>query len=409
MSHTEPQSNRKFWQNKRPTAQKTAVLHLAPDLEIGANAREMLDMAIQTHRAGWRPLAATAGGPWVIEAERAAIRHTEIPFGKDHSFSQLRSRHIVSRLIAREHPALIHAHGFEMINLATKLARKHKIPFLLDLTTPAPVTGTQRRILQRAATCGARFRVPTDYMAQHLRDDFKLETKFLYRVYPGVDLNWYEAVRVTPERIHKLSKLWRLPEQASVIIMATPFTPGAGHQDLLKTLGALKNKDIFLVLISHDRHNPGTRAKIEKMLVAYGLEGKVIMPELCTDWPAACWLASLVVATNTLPRGQAPELLAAQAIGRPVIVTDCGANAELVQKDKTAWVIPPEDNKGLYKAFNEALAMSPPRRIDVAIATRDFVCDYFPMDVWRDSLFEIYDAMLAQPMPQPMPQLRRVS
>jgi glycosyltransferase involved in cell wall biosynthesis len=134
------------------------------------------------------------------------------------------------------------------------------------------------------------------------------------------------------------------------------------------------------------------------MLNENGLEGKVIMPELCDDWPAACWLSTLVMATNTLPRGEAPELLAAQAIGRPVIVTDCGANAEMVEKGTTAWVVKPEDKAALTAAIEAALSMSPQRRIDVAIKTRDFMAEHFPMSLWRDSLFEIYDAMLAQPM-----------
>ncbi|HBM90735.1 MAG TPA: hypothetical protein DD400_02500 [Rhodospirillaceae bacterium] len=399
MSHTNsPNLNIKFGSKKQPHPLRTAVLHLAPNMEIGAPAREVLDMAIQTHRAGWRPLAATAGGPWVLEAERAAVRHTELPLSNSSVFGAWRSRKIVESLIEKNRPSIIHAHGFEMVRLATKVARSRDLPFLIDLTDPAPVTSSRRKALQKAATQGARFRVPSDYMAKHLREDFKLETDFLYRVYPGVDLSWYEAVRVTPERIQKLSHLWRLPEQASIIIMATPFAPGSGHKNLIEAIAPLKNKDIYLVLISHDNHVPGTRDEIENLLKKEGLEGKVIMPELCDDWPAACWLSSLVVATNALPRGQAPELLAAQAIGRPVIVTDCGANVEMVQKKETAWVIPTENKKALTEALEAAMAMSPPRRIDLAIKTRDFVTDYFPMETWRDSIFEIYDAMLSQPM-----------
>jgi glycosyltransferase involved in cell wall biosynthesis len=136
-------------------------------------------------------------------------------------------------------------------------------------------------------------------------------------------------------------------------------------------------------------------------VIASGLEGKVIMPETCADWPAACWLASLIVATNAIPRGQAPELLAAQAIGRPVIVTTCGANAEMVKDGETAWVIPPDDKDALVAALSEALAMSAARRIDLALRTRDFVGNFFPMETWRDSIFELYDAMLAQPMIAP--------
>ncbi|HAX92273.1 MAG TPA: hypothetical protein DCY07_08770 [Rhodospirillaceae bacterium] len=380
---------------------RTTVLHLTGDLEVGPLAREVVDLAIQTHRAGWRPLIVSAGGSMVLEAERAAVRHTAMPLKTRSLFFGWRNRVRTEKLIDRERPVLIHAHGYDVIALASKLSVKKHLPLLIDLTETMPVTKARRKLLQLAANRGARFRVPSAYMMKHLKEDFGLDTNYLYTILPGVDLQWFDAVRVTPERINQLYKMWRLPEQSTVIAMATPFAPGYGHKTLLEALTALKGTDLYLVLIGDDNMVPGTRASIEKEVIASGLEGKVIMPEACTDWPAACWLSSLIVATNAVPRGQGPELLAAQAIGRPVIVTDCGANAEMVKKGETAWVIPPEDKDALVAALREALAMSAARRIDLALRTRDFVGNFFPMETWRDSMFEMYDAMLAQPLLTP--------
>lgn len=379
-------------------SKRTTILHLAYAMEKGPAAREVLDLCIQTHRSGWRPLLATSGGPMVLEAERAAVRHTEIPIAGGGFWARWRSRKILESLIDREKPVMIHAHGFEMISLAIKLSASRRLPFLIDLTEPSPVTSGRRKLLQMAANNGARFRVPSDAMARHLADDFKLKTDFLYRIYPGVDTQWFEAVRVTPERVRRLSHEWRLPEQSTIAIMAMPFAPGYGHKTLLEAVASLKPADIYLVLIGDDKLAPGTRADLEKSISSLGLEGKVVLPETCSDWPAACWLSSLVVACNAVPRGQGPELLAAQAIGRPVIVTDCGANTEMVKKGETAWVIKPESKESLAAALADAMAMSPQRRIDLAIHTRDFVSTSFPMEMWRDSIFEVYDAMLAQPM-----------
>ncbi len=392
-----PQSNRNA-AGLKPAAFRTSVLHLTSALDDSARAREVVDLCVQTHRAGWRPLVASSGGPLVLEAERAAVRHTKLPLEKQGLFVRFRMRKKLENLVRREQPVLIHAHGFDVVRIATKLAVSCKLPFLIDLTEPLPVTGGRRKALQAAALRGARFRVPSEYMASHLREDLKLQTDFLYRVFPGVDLQWFEAVRVTPERVRRLSHLWRLPEQATVIVTATPFAPGHGHKDLLEAMASVPEKDLYAVLIGDDKVVPGTRGEIEKLIVTLGLEGKVVMPETCADWPAACWLSSLVVAVNALPRGQGPELLAAQAIGRPVIVTDCGANIEMVKPDETAWIVPKENKEALVAALNEALAMSPARRIDLALRTRDFVTNFFPMEDWRDSLFELYDAMLAQPM-----------
>jgi len=392
------QSNRNNQRFKPAAPQnRTTVLHLVGDMELRAEAREVVDLSIQTHRSGWRPLIASSGGSLVLEAERGAVRHTKLPLKTKSLFRSWRNRVHVERLIERERPVLIHAHGYDVIGLASKIAVRRNLPLLIDLTEPSPVTPRRHKMLQLAASRGAHFRVPSNYMIKHLTEDLKITTDRLNLVWPGVDLQWFDAARVTPERINQLHRLWRLPEQSTVIVMATPFAPGYGHKPLLDALVNLQSADLYVILIGDDRVCPGMRGEIEKLVIEKGLEGKIIMPENCTDWPAACWLSSLFLATNGVPRGQVPELLAAQAIGRPVIVTDCGANAEMVQKDETAWVIPVEDKDALVAALHESLAMGPARRIDLAIHTRAFINENFTMEAWRDATFALYDSMLAPP------------
>lgn len=379
-------------------AARTTILHLAADMDLGAEAREVVDLSIQTHRAGWRPLIASSGGSLVREAERSAVRHTRVPVKTKSLFLSWRNRARLEKLIEREHPALLHAHGYDVIELATKLSARCHLPLLIDIKEPSPVTPRRKNMLQTAALRGAHFRVPSRYLVKHLTEDLHLQTPYLHCIMPGVDLQWFDAVRVTPERINKLNKLWRLPEQSTIAIMATPFGPGYGHKPLLNALTALNGMDVYVVLIGDDLTCPGMRAEIEKTVIENGLEGKIIMPEACPDWPAACWLSSLVLATNAVPRGQAPELLAAQAIGRPVIVTDCGANVEMVKNGETAWVVPCENNEALVSALRESLTLSAPKRIDLALATRSFIGTHFTMDAWRDGIFGLYDAMLSQPV-----------
>ena len=397
MSQITPrQSNRNAQSLKSAVQNRTAVLHLTPDLELSPLAREVVDLAIQTHRAGWRPLIVSSGGSLVLEAERAAVRHSQYTLKNRNMIGRWHVLRQLEKLVERERPVLVHAHGHDVVALAVRLAQRKGLPLLVDIKEPVPVTPRMSKLFQIAAAQGARFRVPSVFMLNHLAQDMKLDPACIAHIHPGIDLQWFDASRVTPERINQLYRLWRLPEQSTVIVCATPFATGFGHRDLIEALTALKGTDLYAVLIGDDRTSPGMRAQIEKMVEANGLEGKIIMPENCTDWPAACWLSSLIVAVNAMPRGQGPELLAAQAIGRPVIVTDCGANAEMVKANETAWVIPMQDKDSLVAALREALSMSPARRIDLALCTRDFVENTFPMDVWRDSIFALYDTMLAR-------------
>lgn len=385
---------------KRAQAHHAGVLHLTSSMGVDPVAREVFDMALQTHRAGWRSFIASARGPLALEAERAAVRHTAIPLRKGTFFSLWRSRSIVESVIDKERPVLIHAHGLDTAPLAIACALARRLPFLVDLKDPLPVTTAHRKTLETILARGGWLRVPTKVLLEHLKTDFSLDPSRICLVPPGIDLDWYEASRVTPERLKKVSALWRIPEQASLVVMATPFGQGGGHSIALEALSRIKNKDIYAVFVGTSA-SLAARTALEKEIASKGLEGKVIIPDICEDWPAACWLATFVMAVNVVPRGQAPEILAAQAIGRPVIVTDCGANVELVEKDETAWVIPPNDADALTQAMTTALSIGPERRITLAIKTRSFVAARFPMEGWRDGLFALYDRMLAVPSLKP--------
>ena len=124
------------------------------------------------------------------------------------------------------------------------------------------------------------------------------------------------------------------------------------------------------MLVGDNRPAPGYRRDIEAMIEQHGLDGKVIMPDYCLDWPAACWLANMMVAPNTAPRGQAAELLVAQAIGRPVIVSDCGANREMVPGGDAAWIVPPDNVQALAEALRTVIRLDTSRRLDLAKAAR---------------------------------------
>ena len=163
-----PQSSKKSASSSIATAgRRTTVLHLTTDLAPSAYARSVIDLALLTHRAGWKPLIASSGGALVLEAERSAIRHTRMPLNRHNLFASWRNRVHLEALIHRMRPDIIHAHGIEVLAKACAISAAHHIPLLVDLVEPIPVTKHNKRQLQIAVARGAFFRVPTDFMVNH--------------------------------------------------------------------------------------------------------------------------------------------------------------------------------------------------------------------------------------------------
>jgi len=360
-------------------------------MEMTDPAREVVDLAILTQRAGERAFIASAGGPLVTEAERAAVRHRRIPLDDQGLFIDWRNRVRLTSLIQRERPTLLHSHSTEILPLAHSLSRLHRLPLVADLTQPLPDQPRIRQLISRLKDIPCLARVPSHYIQDELEDKFGLPSKRIRHIAPGVDLQWHKADSISPERLQGLSRSWRLPEPTTVVLMPMPLEPGLGHDIFLEALASVKNENIFAVLIGSDRHAPGMRATLENQIHQYGLNGKVVMPESCADWPTAFWLANIVIAPNVKPRGQNRALLGAQAMGRPVIVSDIGANREMVQSGGTAWVTQPGDAKALGMALCQATHLTTEQRLDLAAAARNFVAENFPQNKWFEGIIKLYN------------------
>jgi glycosyltransferase involved in cell wall biosynthesis len=393
-SFAQSSRNQAGLKSRLPRSLRRAVLHLCPDLDPADPAREAVDLAILTQRSGGRALIASGGGPLVTEAERAAVRHRRVPLDGHGIFIDWRNRVQLTALVQREKPALLHAHGIEVLPRAIGLSRTHQIPLVADLTQPLPENPRVQRLMRHLAQSAALVRVPSHFILEQIKAKFGFPAQRIRHIPPGIDMQWYKAGSISAERLHGLSHLWRLPEQAGVALMPMPLQPGLGHDIFLEALASMKYENIFAVLIGSDRHAIGLRQELEDKVHQLGLNGKVVMPEFCTDWPTAFWLASVIIAPNIAPQGQNRSLLAAQAMGRPVIVTDSGANREMVQSGATAWITQPGDTKALATALRQAMHLTTEQRLDMAAATRDFVAEHFPQEVWFEAMTGLYDTLL---------------
>jgi glycosyltransferase involved in cell wall biosynthesis len=393
------QFNKDALGRKSSRAVRPAVLHLCPELDPNETARETVDLAILTQRSGRRALIVSAGGTLVTSAERAAVRHARMPIGETGWFTAWRNRVHLETIHQRERPVLVHAHGVEVLPHAYRYCAAHRVPLLIDITQPLTNPAAVKKLLGKMKAVTYRIRVPSQFMQHYLTTTLGIDEGLIDIVPPGIDMAWYNASSISSERLQKLSHLWRLPEQASVMLMPMPLAPDLGHKQFLEALREMRNDNIYAILVGHDDAAPGARAEIERMIVQLGLTGKVIMPDYCTDWPAAFWLSSTVIAANSAPRGQNKELLAAQSIGRAIIATDVGANAEMVRSGETAWLIARDDPKVLIETLREAVRLDTEQRLNIAANTRAFIDECFPQSRWFDGMTELYDSLIEESLP----------
>ena len=81
--------------------------------------------------------------------------------------------------------------------------------------------------------------------------------------------------------------------------------------------------------------------------------------------------------------------------GRPLIATDCGGPAEIIDHKITGILVPNRNGEAMAEAMKE-LAMMPKQREEMGLAARDSVRDKFSVEKTSVRLKEIYEQVLKQ-------------
>ena len=138
----------------------------------------------------------------------------------------------------------------------------------------------------------------------------------------------------------------------------------------LVCVGRLGEHKAQLVLIAAARRLRDSGAKFEIVLVGDGpmrplveeaiREGGLANQIFITGWVSGERVKSEIIAARTLVLPSFSEnmpvvIMEAMALGRPVISTYIAGIPELVQPDKTGWLVPASDELALANAMGEAL------------------------------------------------------
>jgi glycosyltransferase involved in cell wall biosynthesis len=309
----------------------------------------------------------------------------------------------VRELIAAERIDLVHAHGFDVA--ADVIGATQGSPTrLLTTYIHAPFRPTMFPSFRRKPrSYGDAIVVPSAFAAEFIVRQHAIEPARIVILPRTVDTAWFDARRVSPERLAAVREAWGVGRRR-VVLAPGRIAEGKGQIALLEAARALVNgglRDVAFV-IAGSRHSDASRVDIvENAITAHGLRPTVRLVGACEDMPAAYAAAAFVC----LP-GQRPTLFSeiaaeAQATGRPVIASDIGALREAVltarrvgADRRTGWLAPPGDPLDLARVLADALATGPEAWRALCARARQFAeWKHAPARVAELTL-ETYAAML---------------
>ncbi|MGL4962600.1 MAG: glycosyltransferase family 4 protein [Inquilinus sp.] len=373
------------------------ILQVLPALGTGGAERGCVEVAAAIEAAGGKALVASAGGAMLRDLARTGAEHIALPLAGKNPVTIWRNIRRLEAVIRDRGIDLVHARSRAPAWSAHGACRRLDTPFVTTVHAPYNQHNAAKRLYNSIMGRGDRVIAISDYVARYIVDSYGTDPARIRTIPRGVDLRQFAIEAVSAERMIKLARAWRAPDDRPVVLMPGRLTRWKGQTVVIDALARLGRRDLCCLIVGSDQGRSGYRQELIGRIAAKGLNGVVQLVDHCDDMPAAYMLSDVVVHASTDPEGFGRVVVEAMALGRPVIATNIGAPPEVVAEGETGWLVPPGDPDALAATIDHALSLTPEERgwmAERAIAT---VAAHYTKEAMTGSTLAVYQELLGAP------------
>jgi glycosyltransferase involved in cell wall biosynthesis len=372
---------------------KATVLQVLPRLVMGGVERGTIDVAAALVAAGCNAIVASEGGPMVRELNRIGAVHVTLPLASKNPFVIRANVDRLAALIAKYGVDIVHARSRAPAWSARYAAQRTGRHFVTTFHNAYGGAGSMlKRRYNSVMATGERVIAISHFVADHVAAVYGVGADRLRIIPRGVDVARFDPDTVTPERMVRLMRAWRLPESAHTVLLPGRLTRWKGQLVFIEAMARLKRPDVHAVILGAG--NARYRRELEAVVAASGGGATFRFIDDCADMAVAYMLADAVVSASTAPEGFGRIIIEAQAMGRPVIATAHGGAQETILPGETGWLVPPSDAAALAAALATALDQEPAARLAMSRREIAHVRTHFTSGLMAARTLAVYGELL---------------
>jgi len=230
-------------------------------------------------------------------------------------------------------------------------------------------------------------------LAAYLENKVGVPRSRIEQIYNGVDIDRFSPAEsgraqipgcpFTDPALFVVGTVGRMQAVKAQILLARAFVVALQREPEL-------SKRLRLVMVG----DGPLRAEAQAMLESAGMGHLAWLPGERADVPDV--MRGLdCFALPSLAEGISNTILEAMAAGLPVVATDVGGNAELVENGMTGYIVPPRDAEALAACL-VAMANGPANAAALGRAGRVRVERHFSLPAMVRAYQNLYDSLLAE-------------
>jgi glycosyltransferase involved in cell wall biosynthesis len=386
--------------SNKAAAKPITVLIVVPTLDEGAAGHSAVGLVRILKAAGHHAIVAARSGRLTGDVIKLGGEFVALDVASKNPFVMLRNALALMRIARRRDCDIVHALGRAGAWSAALAARRRRIAFVTGWTKGFSERNPFKRLYNGAMARGDRVVATCDGIADLIHARYGTPRQRLAVVPMGIDFAAFDPAAVTWERTSALRQAWGLGPDTKVILVTGRIVRRKGHHVVVKAIKRLKDRgltDFVCVFVGEDRGRTTYPGELWDLVLANGLMEFVRMAAPVRDMPAAYAAATVVVSAAVQVEGVQRAMLEAQAMARPVIVSDLAAGPDVVltapavpDNRASGLRCPAGDDEALAAAMFRLMAMPEPARAAMGRRGRAWVIEHFDGSVAAGRMLALY-------------------
>ncbi len=392
--------------NAQPAGATIGVLIVVPTLDGGAADVGALGLVRILTAAGHRAIVVAQAGRLVADITAAGGEFVPLNVASINPAALLRNAAALRRLVRERNCQVIHALGRAAGWSGYLAARLARIPFVTSWYKGFRDQNIFKHLYNGVMVRGDRVVAVSEQIAQLIHDRYGMPWERISVVPSRINLERFNPAEVTRDRVEALRNDWGISRETKLILIVGRILRRKGHHVAVKAIKRLKEmglKDFLCVFVGEDRGRTHYTGELWDLVVDTGTMDVIRMAAPVTDMPAAYAAADVVVSAAVQPEGLQRAILEAQAMARPVIVSELGAGPDVVltppavpESRITGLRFHSGDDAALAAALLRLFSMPQPTRRAMGTRGRDWVLNHFDADMIAEHTLALYEGLVGR-------------
>jgi glycosyltransferase involved in cell wall biosynthesis len=392
---------------RTPASHEIVALIVVPSLDAGAADAGAVELVRILAGAGHHAIVVSRAGRLVADVTAAGGEFVPLDMSSNNPITMLRNGIVLVRLARERRCDVIHAFGRAGAWSAYFAAQLCGIPFVTSWYKGFREQNFFKRLYNGIMARGSRVLASSEQIAQLINDRYGTAWEKLKVVPCSIDLDRFNPETVTRERIEAVRGAWGIKRDTKVILITGRILRRKGHDVAVKAVKRLKEaglKNFLCVFVGEDRGRTRYTGELWDLALTTGTMDVIRMAAPVIDMPAAYAAASVVVSAAVQPEGVQRAILEAQAMARPVIVSDLAAGPDVVlaapavpESRIAGFRFQTGDDAALAATLLRLFSMPEPNRATIGRRGREWVVGHFNPEIVAEQTLRFYDE-IARPL-----------